>query len=89
MSGDPSRRPSNERVRVNVSLDAEVWIECTACLGDGWTLNGRFYQPRDARKLTCQRCKGHGAERVLAIHRHPNSRIIPGPTGWAATKSGS
>lgn len=79
MSGDPARRPSNERIRVQTALDAVVWVECAACLGDGWNYPG---PPRPkSRKYTCEVCEGRGANQRLALHCGPNSKIVSAPKG--------
>lgn len=77
MTGDPARRPSNERVAVAGSIGSAVWVECDECLGDGW-----FY-PRNGRrnrKITCGVCHGQGRRQTLAIYCGPKSRIVAGPS---------
>lgn len=91
MAGDPSRRPSNERVRFDMKLDAKVWLECSNCLGDGWTFNGHHFRPdatRSVAKITCAYCAGLGAVQVETICCGPNSRIVSEPRGWAVPKTG-
>jgi hypothetical protein len=87
MPTDPSRRPSSERVRVEVNFDALVWLECGNCLGDGWTFNGHNFAPdrtRSTRKNTCSFCGGLGATQVKSICCGPQSRVVTEPRGWAS-----
>jgi hypothetical protein len=83
MPGDPSRRPSNERVRVDVDLNALVWVECASCLGDGWhyPMRGVVDRGPKNRKITCVACGGLGAKQVPAIHLQPGDRVITAPAG--------
>jgi hypothetical protein len=72
MSGDPSRRPSNERVRT-AHIASTVRIQCRICLGDGWS-----YPAFGARryKITCSICAGTGvAETLLLDLRADDIRI--------------
>ncbi len=85
-TGDLSRRPSNERVRVEVAFDAMVWVECDFCCGDGWHLTRAERAPA---KITCGVCHGVGAIQMERICCGPNSRILSAPRGWAAKKVGA
>lgn len=86
MAGDPSRRPSNERVRVAADVNTLVWIECVSCLGDGWhyPLGGFIDRARRSRKITCATCGGRGARQVPLIQCEPGERIVPAPLGFTA-----
>lgn len=82
--GDPSRRPSDERVRFDVDFDELVWVECTSCLGDGW----HYPMPRGIadripknRKITCGPCGGLGAVQARKIECGPRARVVPAPKG--------
>lgn len=89
---DPSRRPSSNRVRLDVQFDAMVWLECDYCCGDGWHYAGHPLGPggkKSLAKIPCGICDGKGATQVAAICCGPNSRIVPAPSGWAAIKTGS
>lgn len=76
MAGDPTRRPSNERVRV-AGVTAMIWIECRSCFGDGWSWPHRG---RPTRKITCQSCGGIGRRQIPALQRMPNDRVLAGPS---------
>ena len=83
MKGDPSHRPSNERVRVIGHVDALVWVECASCLGDGWhypQIGVMLDRLPPTRKLTCMTCAGTGARQVAAITLSPGARIVSAPT---------
>lgn len=84
MAGDPSRRPSNERVRVAADMNAIVWIECASCLGDGWhyPMGGIVDRSRKSRKITCATCGGRGARQVTMIQCSPGARIVAAPKGF-------
>jgi len=81
MARGPSRRPSNDRVRIAGNLDDLVWVECRQCLGDGWhyPMRGVADRQPNTQKFECTGCRGKGARQQLAIHCGPDSRIVPGP----------
>jgi len=84
MPPDPTRRPSNQRVRHHVDFDAMVWVECGNCLGDGWhyPLATPFVdRARKSAKHTCEACAGLGAIRVRKIECWPSARIVAAPAG--------
>ncbi|EJL23962.1 hypothetical protein [Novosphingobium sp. AP12] len=84
MPSDPSRRPSNDRVRLEVDFDALVWVECSSCLGDGWhypMARGIADRLLKNRKVTCQLCSGLGAVQARKIECGPNIRVVPAPKG--------
>lgn len=83
MAGDPSRRPSHDRVRVAADVNAVVWIECASCLGDGWhyPMGGVVDRARKSRKITCASCGGHGARQVPLIQCSPGARVVATPKG--------
>lgn len=90
MVGDPSRRPSANRERINVDLSAIVWVECITCLGDGWhypMVGGFLDRARKSRKVTCIYCGGLGARQMAAIQCPPGIPTVPPPKGWATQKS--
>lgn len=84
MAGDPSRRPSNDRIRV-AGLEASVWIECGSCFGDGWHWPHRG---RPTRKVTCATCSGVGRRQISALERAPHDRIVPAP-GRTSPRAGA
>ena len=86
MTCDPSRRPSNERVRLNTDVNALIWIECASCLGDGWHFP---YRGRPTRKITCGACDGLGRRQILAVHRAPTERIVPAPPSGSEFTKGN
>lgn len=81
MTGDPSRRPSNERTPIGGDLNAVVWIECPICLGDGWHMPPAYARPK---KHKCGNCDGLGARQVQRILLGRKAKIVPAPKGWAA-----
>lgn len=88
MSRDPSRRPSNERIRVAGNANAVVWIECPVCLGDGWHYPQRglmLDRLPPTRKLTCVACSGLGAQQIPRIQLGPDARTVPAPKGFNST----
>lgn len=84
MTGDPSRRPSNDRIKLVVDFDEIVWVECASCLGDGWHYpmpNKPFDRLPKTRKVTCEPCKGLGAVEARKIECGRHARIVPAPKG--------
>lgn len=87
MPGDPSRRPSNERVSVQGNANDVIWIECNVCLGDGWHYPGSWTMPDRARKTHKQRCpfcEGRGAVQRAALLCGPSAKRVPPPPGWSS-----
>lgn len=84
MAGDPTRRPSNERTRVD-GVGTMVWIECRSCFGDGWSWPHRG---RPTRKITCLSCGGSGRRQIAAIECSPSDKILAEQIGQRAPKTG-
>ena len=89
MSGDPSRRPSNERVRVDININATFWIQCETCLGDGWHyptsgLSGQLDGAPKRFKVECKVCTGLGARQIPSLHFGPGMTRVRPPAGWTA-----
>lgn len=82
MSGDPSRRPSNDRIRVSADVNAVVWVECFYCLGDGWHFPVR--DSRHMRKARCGICDGLGARQRPLLLCGRSDRLVSAPRGWAS-----
>ena len=84
MPVDPSRRPSNMRVRHAVDFHEMVWVECENCLGDGWhypMATAFIDRAKKSRKITCEPCGGLGARRVRRIECRSGCRIVSQPSG--------
>ena len=87
MSGDPSRRPSNERMRIGGDANDLVWVKCSYCLGDGWHYPGHSMMPdrsRKTHKQTCGYCGGSGARQLPKLLCGPDTKIVAAPVGWTA-----
>lgn len=86
MRGDPSRRPSNERVRMPGHVTDKVWVECNYCLGDGWhypQVGVMLDRLPPTRKLTCRTCDGLGARMVTVLEVGAAERVVPAPRHMA------
>lgn len=84
MMRDPSRRPSNQRVRIAGDINAMVWVECSSCLGDGWhypMATAIVDRARKSRKITCVACSGLGARQFARLQCGPGARIVAPPKG--------
>lgn len=91
MTGDPTRRPSSERVRMAGHVDALVWVECPTCLGDGWhypQVGVMLDRLPKTRKLTCAACSGLGARQVPQIQLAPGAVVVPPPTSRNLRRGG-
>lgn len=70
---DPSRRPSNERVRLP-HIETRIAVQCRTCLGDGWV----YPSVAPWRKGGCGECDSTGKTEILLIEKRDNDVVIGG-----------
>jgi len=74
MSGDPSRRPSNDRIRLP-HVNTRVVVQCRHCMGDGW----HYPWFGSARwKIRCADCEGTGRSEIFLIEKHEDDVVVGG-----------